>query len=164
MGMLKVSLLEFFSTRQILPYDGITITSLIRRLGIDAWRKNCREHKLHQLDCTSNRSSSPDDAGPRHACFIALGREYCFQHSFMRPLPKAVFRIAVCVAAELAMVVVVQFQIIVVKDRPFTVALVGILAVWIVSVPGVVACVRDISADTGIGRYGEITSWRHEST
>jgi len=51
----------------------------------------------------------------------------------MRPLPKAVFRIAVCVAAELAMVVVVQFQLIVVKDRPFTVALVGILAVLIVS-------------------------------
>ena len=52
----------------------------------------------------------------------------------MTPNAKAVLRIAGCVAAVLGMVAAFQFQLIVVEDRPLTVALIGIIAVLIVSV------------------------------
>jgi len=51
----------------------------------------------------------------------------------MGPIAKAVLRIAICVAVVLALVAAFQFHFIVVKDRPLTVALTGIIAVLLVS-------------------------------
>ena len=51
----------------------------------------------------------------------------------MTSIAKTVLRTAACAGAVLAIVAVVQFQLIVVKDRPLTVALIGIIAVLVVS-------------------------------